>query len=69
MIGDATLAMQLTEQLLQAGVFVQGIRPPTVPPNTARLRVTLTAAHSAEDLQHAVRAFAHVWHESAHATA
>ncbi|MEZ4407653.1 MAG: aminotransferase class I/II-fold pyridoxal phosphate-dependent enzyme [Polyangiales bacterium] len=38
--------MRVTERLLDEGYFVQGIRPPTVPVGTSRLRVTLSAAHT-----------------------
>jgi 7-keto-8-aminopelargonate synthetase-like enzyme len=44
--------------LLERGVFVQAIRPPTVPDGTARLRVTVMATHTDDDLAHAVEAFA-----------
>jgi 8-amino-7-oxononanoate synthase len=44
-IGDDRAAMVCTDQLLAEGVFVQGIRPPTVPVGTSRLRVGLSAAH------------------------
>jgi 8-amino-7-oxononanoate synthase len=50
-IGDDRAAMACTEELLGAGLFVQGIRPPTVPPGTARLRVGLTAAHTTEHIE------------------
>ncbi|HEY4238465.1 MAG TPA: 8-amino-7-oxononanoate synthase [Kofleriaceae bacterium] len=45
-IGDDREVMAMTAELLAHGVFVQGIRPPTVPERTARLRVSLSAAHS-----------------------
>lgn len=45
-IGDAKLTMQLTEELLSEGLFIQGIRPPTVPNGTSRLRITLSALHT-----------------------
>jgi len=41
-VGDPALTMRLSEQFLQAGVFIQGIRPPTVEPGSSRLRVTIT---------------------------
>jgi 8-amino-7-oxononanoate synthase len=49
-IGDDREVMRITERLLEAGVFVQGIRPPTIPEGTARLRVGLSAALSHEDV-------------------
>lgn len=42
--------MECAEQLLSRGLYAQGIRPPTVPPGTARLRVALTASHTDEDI-------------------
>ena len=59
-IGDAERTMQWSEALLAAAVFVQGIRPPTVPPGTARLRVTVMSTHTATDLAAAVNAFRQV---------
>ncbi|HLI55728.1 MAG TPA: 8-amino-7-oxononanoate synthase, partial [Actinomycetota bacterium] len=57
-VGDAGEALALSERLLESGVFVPAIRPPSVPPGTARLRVTVTAAHTEEHLHAAVAAFA-----------
>ena len=57
LIGDAEQTMSLGAALLERGVFVQGIRPPTVPPGTARLRVTPMATHTAEELAGALQAF------------
>jgi 8-amino-7-oxononanoate synthase len=57
MVGDANRCMKLSEDLFQRGVFAQGIRPPTVPPGTARLRVTLMATHTREHIEHALRVF------------
>ena len=59
-IGDARRTMALSEQLLAEGVFVQGIRPPTVPSGTARLRVSVMSPHTSEDMELAVRAFQRV---------
>ncbi|SKC23004.1 8-amino-7-oxononanoate synthase [Kosakonia radicincitans] len=49
-VGDNARALRLAERLRQQGCWVTAIRPPTVPPGTARLRLTLTAAHLAEDI-------------------
>ncbi|HPE61574.1 MAG TPA: 8-amino-7-oxononanoate synthase [Thiolinea sp.] len=44
-VGDSARALHISQQLEQAGILVPAIRPPTVPPRTARLRITLSAAH------------------------
>ncbi|KAI5403486.1 hypothetical protein KIW84_050885 [Lathyrus oleraceus] len=44
-------ALQASRHLLQAGFHVDAIRPPTVPPNSCRLRVALSAVHTREDLE------------------
>jgi 8-amino-7-oxononanoate synthase len=48
--GDPRRAMAASEALLERGLFVQGIRPPTVPAGTARLRLALMATHTDEQL-------------------
>jgi 8-amino-7-oxononanoate synthase len=50
-IGDDRAAMQCTERLLLGGLFVQGIRPPTVPVGTARLRLGMSAAHTSQQVE------------------
>jgi 8-amino-7-oxononanoate synthase len=50
LIGDSGRAMAVSEALEERGVLITAIRPPTVPQGTARLRVTLTAAHTADDI-------------------
>ena len=49
--------MRLCERLLAEGVFVQGIRPPTVAPGTSRLRATLMSTHTSDDIDAALAAF------------
>lgn len=49
-IGRNDEAMQIAAALYAQGLWVPAIRPPTVPPGTARLRVTLSAAHTADDV-------------------
>ena len=56
-VGDSNAAVRLSELLLSRGIFVQAIRPPTVPEGTARLRVTVMATHTLGDLDMAVAAF------------
>jgi 8-amino-7-oxononanoate synthase len=56
-IGDATECMRFSEKLLESGVFAQGIRPPTIPPGTSRLRITLMATHTREQIECALAAF------------
>ncbi|MCK9744572.1 8-amino-7-oxononanoate synthase [Pseudomonas syringae] len=51
MIGDAGRALYLSQLLRERGLLVTAIRPPTVPAGSARLRVTLSAAHSEADVQ------------------
>ena len=58
LIGENDRTMQLSAKLLARGVFVQGIRPPTVPEGTARLRLTPMATHRPEQIERAIDAFA-----------
>jgi glycine C-acetyltransferase/8-amino-7-oxononanoate synthase len=51
MVGDARRAMALCERSLDAGVFAQAIRPPTVPDGTSRLRLSVMANHRVDELQ------------------
>jgi len=57
-IGSNERTMQLSAKLLDRGVFVQGIRPPTVPAGTARLRLTPMATHRPEHIERVIDAFA-----------
>lgn len=51
LIGDSGRALRLSQLLRERGVMVTAIRPPTVPAGSARLRVTLSAAHSEAQVQ------------------
>jgi 8-amino-7-oxononanoate synthase len=50
-IGDDQRVMQVSSALLEDRVFIQGIRPPTVPEGTARLRISLSSGHTADDIE------------------
>lgn len=50
MIGDADKAMSMSAALREKGMFITPIRPPTVPSGSARLRVTLSASHTEEQV-------------------
>jgi 8-amino-7-oxononanoate synthase len=50
LIGDNQAALDLSNALRERGIWVAAIRPPTVPQGTARLRITLSAAHSMTDV-------------------
>ncbi len=51
---DAALTMDFSNRLFAEGVFIQGIRPPTVPLNQSRLRITVTSEHYRQDLEFAL---------------
>ncbi|MEN0013972.1 MAG: aminotransferase class I/II-fold pyridoxal phosphate-dependent enzyme, partial [Solirubrobacteraceae bacterium] len=56
-------AMTLCERLLERRVFAQAIRPPTVPEGTSRLRITVSASHTPQELRRAAQAIAEVSRE------
>ncbi len=56
-------ALTMARRLFDRGVFVPPIVSPAVPPNTSRLRVTVTAAHSEADVDELIQAVAATWHE------
>ncbi len=60
MIGDATLAQEMAARLLEKGVYVIGFSYPVVPKGKARIRTQMSAAHSKEDLDFAIRMFSQV---------
>jgi 8-amino-7-oxononanoate synthase len=56
LVGESSAALQLAQRLRDRGVWVSAIRPPTVPAGTARLRITLSAAHSEQDVDRLLEA-------------
>ena len=58
MLGDAALATRMADALLEHGVYVIGFSYPVVPQGKARIRTQISAAHTQEDLETAVQAFA-----------
>lgn len=63
LVGEAEPVMAFTRRLLEEGYYVQGIRPPTVPAGTCRLRCTLMATHDESDLERAVAAMTRIGKE------
>lgn len=59
-IGETAAAIRMSELLLEEGVFVTGFGFPVVPQGTARVRCQISAAHTRDDLEEALRAFAKV---------
>jgi len=60
MLGDAVLSQKIAEKLLEKGVYVIGFYYPVVPVGKARIRVQISAAHTREDLDQALKAFQEV---------
>lgn len=60
MLGDARLANEIADELLELGIFVIGFSYPVVPQGAARIRVQLSAVHSLEDVDKCVDAFVEV---------
>jgi glycine C-acetyltransferase len=60
MLGDAVLAQKMAARMLEKGVYVVGFFFPVVPKGKARIRTQISAAHSQEDLEFAVRMFGEV---------
>jgi glycine C-acetyltransferase len=63
MLFDAPLAQEFARRLLDEGVYVVGFFFPVVPQGQARIRTQLSAAHTREDLDHAIQAFTKVGRE------
>jgi 8-amino-7-oxononanoate synthase len=63
MIGDSAKALRVAERLFESGIYAIAIRPPTVPEGTARIRMTLMATHSEDDIAFALQQLATVKQE------
>jgi glycine C-acetyltransferase len=63
MLGDAVLSQKMADRLLEKGVYVIGFYFPVVPKGQARIRTQISAAHSKEDLDFALKAFREVKEE------
>jgi 8-amino-7-oxononanoate synthase len=60
LIGAADEAMRWSNALAERGFWISAIRPPTVPANSSRMRITLSAAHSEKQIERLLDALAHV---------
>ena len=64
-VGAASKALEFSQRLLEEGLLITAIRPPSVPVNTARLRIALMATHQEQDLELAVEKLVRVGRELA----
>ncbi|KXS43034.1 8-amino-7-oxononanoate synthase [Candidatus Frackibacter sp. WG12] len=63
MIGDEEETIELSHRLLEEGILAPGIRPPTVPKRTSRIRTTVMANHQIKDIEEALEVFAKLGRE------
>jgi glycine C-acetyltransferase len=63
LLGEASLATHMADRLLEEGIYVVGFSYPVVPQGQARIRIQPSAAHTREQLEHVVHAFAVVGRE------
>lgn len=63
MLGDAVLAQQMSQKLLERGIYAIGFFFPVVPQGKARIRTQISAAHTRQDLDTAIKAFAETYAE------
>jgi len=59
-VGECERAVALSRQLFERGLFVPAIRPPSVPPNQSRLRLSISAAHTDDEINRLVEALAEI---------
>ena len=63
MLGDAALAQEMAQKMLERGIYVIGFSFPVVPKGQARIRTQMSAAHSSADIDRAIQAFAEIGRE------
>jgi glycine C-acetyltransferase len=63
MLGDAKLAQKMSRELLEHGIYAIGFFFPVVPKGKARIRTQISAAHTKQDLDKAIAAFASTYKE------
>ena len=51
LLGDAKKAVKISKRLYESGILIPAIRPPTVPANSSRLRMTVMSSHTKKDLE------------------
>ncbi|MBT3744919.1 MAG: aminotransferase class I/II-fold pyridoxal phosphate-dependent enzyme, partial [Candidatus Thioglobus sp.] len=61
-IGESEKALKISQTLFNQGFYVSAIRPPTVPKNTARLRITLSADHTQSQIEQLLNKIKHALH-------
>jgi 8-amino-7-oxononanoate synthase len=54
-VGHEKDALKLYNNLLKRRIFASTIRPPTVPPNTSRIRFTISSSHTEEEIEHLIK--------------
>ncbi|MCC6544455.1 MAG: 8-amino-7-oxononanoate synthase [Nitrospirae bacterium] len=62
-VGDTEKALRFSQRLFDEGIYAAPIRPPTVPEGGCRIRTTVTAAHSLEDIERSIEVFKNVGRE------
>jgi 8-amino-7-oxononanoate synthase len=64
LIGDNDKVMKIHKKIMDKGFFISAIRPPTVPKNTARIRISINAAHEPKDIKNLTDLLAEFYHEN-----
>jgi 8-amino-7-oxononanoate synthase len=62
LVGNSEEALAISHKLMEEGIYLPAIRPPTVPEGTDRLRITITAKHSESEIERLLKALIRSWH-------